>query len=478
MGTLNIGPDIKLGLDEAIGQCAAILGIRGSGKSNTAGVIFEELLAARYPLSIIDTDGEYFGLKEKYEVLVVGEGENVDIELDADSAAGVADVSLREGIPVVVDVSGMLPEDRDAFVLAYLARLWAVAGKLRKPYMIGIEECHEFIPQGVRSPLKDTVARIALRGRKRGLGTVIISQRSAKVEKDVLTQAGMMFMHRVVHEADMRVYGEILPWRKAEVKEEVAALATGECIFFTSHTVRKVNVRLRETFHGGFTPAFRPVETPKLRQVRGEILAAIQRARGDGCPSSVEGRVREDVPEPGVAFRETWLRHARGSSGVLPPGDDEEDPQADRASMQHEERGEEEDRCVPHWVRRDPEEEVTIFPEEILRQRARLMRRLDRRPVHEKRMLAFLASREPRAYTTTELAAWIDCAEAALVSEPPRELVEMGLLHRERLSRGTTYRIRLRPYVSEAFEPFFSELGTDGLHRLVGDLRQALTELG
>ncbi len=476
MGTLNIGPDIKLGLDEAIGQCAAILGIRGSGKSNTAGVIFEELLAARYPLSIIDTDGEYFGLKEKYEVLVVGEGENVDIELDAESAAGVAEVSLREGIPVVVDVSGMLTEERDAFVLAYLARLWAVAGKLRKPYMIGIEECHEFIPQGVRSPLKDTVARIALRGRKRGLGTVIISQRSAKVEKDVLTQAGMMFLHRVVHEADMRVYGEILPWRKSEVKEEVAALATGACIFFTSQTVRKVNVRLRETFHGGFTPAFRPVETPKLRQVRGEILAAIQRARADACPSSVAGRAEEELSGSEVAFREAWLQKVRGVSAP-PPGDDHEDLQT-MGTGTHEECGEEDDRCVPHWVRREPEEALEVFPEEILRQRARLMRRLDRRPVHEKRMLAFLASREPRAYTTTELAAWIDCAEAALVSEPPSELVEMGLLHRERLSRGTTYRIRLRPYVTETFEPFFSELGSDGLHRLVGDLRQALSELG
>ncbi len=479
MGTLNIGPDIKLGLDEAIGQCAAILGIRGSGKSNTAGVIFEELLAARYPLSIIDTDGEYFGLKEKYEVLVVGEGENVDIELDAESAAGVAEVSLREGIPVVVDVSGMLSDDRDAFVLAYLARLWAVAGKLRKPYMIGIEECHEFIPQGVRSPLKDTVARIALRGRKRGLGTVIISQRSAKVEKDVLTQAGMMFLHRVVHEADMRVYSEILPWRKAEVKEEVAALATGSCIFFTSQTVRKVSVRLRETFHGGFTPAFRPVETPKLRQVRGEILAAIQQARADACPTHVAGHVEADQPRSDVAFREAWLRNRMGSAGTPPPVDDRENAEPVDAGA-HESWGEEDDNVVPHWVRRDndTEEALETFPDEILRQRARLIRRLDRRPVHEKRLLAFLASREPRAYTTTELAAWIDCAEAALVSEPPSELVEMGLLHRERLSRGTTYRIRLRPYVTEAFEPFFSELGNDGLHRLVGDLRQALTELG
>ncbi len=473
MGTLNLGPNIELPLDEAIGQCVAILGIRGSGKSNTAGVIFEELLAARYPLTIIDTDGEYFGLKEKYEVLVVGEGENVDIELDAESAAGVAEVSLREGVPVVVDVSGMLSEDRDLFVLEYLSRLWSLAGKLRKPYMIGIEECHEFIPQSVRSELKETVARIALRGRKRGLGAVIISQRSAKVEKDVLTQAGMLFLHRVVHEADMRVYGELLPWRKGEVKEEVAALGVGQCIFLAGQTVRKVHIRLRETFHGGFTPAFQPVETPKLRQVRGEILAAIQRAREEVEPSPVVTRARAEAQEARMALREARARLSRSQEGSG----------ARQGSLREpaEQLTDEPQSVVPSWVDR-PEQNGTeaserCLPEEVLRQGERLLRRLSRRPVHERRMLAFLASREPRAYTTGELAAWIDCAEAVLLAEPPTELVEMGLVHRERLARGMTYRIRLRPYVSEAFAPFESELGGDGMHGLVRYLRRTLTQL-
>ncbi|MFO8033572.1 MAG: DUF87 domain-containing protein [Candidatus Bipolaricaulota bacterium] len=470
MGTLNLGPNIELALDEVIGQCVAILGIRGSGKSNTAGVIYEELLAARYPLSIIDTDGEYFGLKEKYEVLVVGEGENVDIELDAESAAGVAEVSLREGIPVVVDVSGMLSEDRELFVLEYLSRLWSLAGKLRKPYMIGIEECHEFIPQGVRTELKEMVARMALRGRKRGLGAVVISQRSAKVEKDVLTQAGMLFLHRVVHEADMRVYGELLPWRKGEVKGEVAALGVGECIFLADQTVRKVQIRLRDTFHGGFTPAFQPVETPKLRQVRGEILAAIEQARAQVEPSPVVARARGEE-ETGGARLALRGAHARPHANPAPSSPSQGESPDDCVPEQTEE-------VPPRWVSHaEPAEVDNALPEVVLQQAERLIRRLSRRPLHERRMLSFLASREPRAYTTGELAAWIDCAEAVLLAEPPAELVELGLVCRERFARGITYRIRLRPYVSEAFSPFRSELGSDGLHRLVNHLRGELQEL-
>lgn len=450
MRTLDLGPELSLPLSDVIGQCIAILGIRGSGKSNTAGVIFEELLSAHYPLAIVDVDGEYFGLKERYEVLVVGEGDNVDVELGPDAAAGVAELSLREGVPVVLDVSGMLSEERELFVLGYLSRIWALAGMLRRPYMIGIEECHEFIPQGVRTDLGEVVARIALRGRKRGLGAVIISQRSAKVEKDVLTQAGMLFLHRVVHEADMRVYGELLPWPRAEVREQVVGLGVGECVFLGDHTVRRVGIRPRRTFHGGFTPSFQPVETPKLRQVREEILAALALGAPRGVPLRENTdlrrrsapRARTECPRIESALRPD--REPRPAP-ILPPA------------------------VLPS---RDGE-----LPKEVLHRVERLLRRLHHRPLHEQRLVAFLVSREPRAYTTAELAQWIDCAEPVLLAEPPAESVEMGLLLRERFARGITYRACLKPYVSQAFAGFLGDLGREGTHRLVTHLRGRLAEL-
>ncbi len=463
MRALNLGPDLSLPLAEVIGQCVAILGIRGSGKSNTAGVIFEELLSARYPLSIVDIDGEYFGLKEKYEVLVVGAGENVDIELDVDAAPGVAELSLREGVPVILDVSDMLAEERELFVLEYLTRIWSLAGKLRKPYMIGIEECHEFIPQGVRTDLKEVIARIALRGRKRGLGAVIVSQRSAKVEKDVLTQAGMLFLHRVVHEVDMRVYSELLPWPKAEVKEQVTGLAVGECIYLSGQSIRRVRIRPRKTFHGGFTPSFKPVETPKLRQVRGEILAAIPRFKeGKGAPG-VEGELQQRLEklEAELALKEARIRELERRLKEAPSQDDLGSPSPDAQPL-------------PGGPDIPPSEDL---PPEVMRKVDRLLRRLSHLPPHERRLVAFLAAREPRSYTTWELAAWVDCAEATLLAEPPNHLVEMGLLSRERLARGTTYRAQLKAYVNAAFSGFLPDLGPQGAHRLVAYLRARLTQL-
>ncbi len=148
--------------------------------------------------------------------------------------------------------------------------------------MISIEESHEYIPQGKKGELKEIITRIALRGRKRGLGAIIISQRSAKVEKDVLTQAGMLFLHRVVHEADMKVYNELLPWPKSKVREKVGLLDTGDCIFLNEKSASKIYVRERNTFHAGFTPSLDTVETPQLKQVGESILQAIEEAKKKG----------------------------------------------------------------------------------------------------------------------------------------------------------------------------------------------------
>ncbi len=219
-------------MDDVIGRLIAILGIRGSGKTNTSAVILEELLKYNMPLTIVDIDGEYWGLKEKYEILAVGKSENVDVKIEVEHAEYVAEVSISKNVPVILDVSGYLNEKIYKLLFKYFKRIWYLAGKFRKPYMIILEEAHEFIPQCIKTDLKEVITRIALRGRKRGLGAVIISQRSAKVEKDVLSQAEILFLHKVVHPADLKVYKEILPLPSKDVVDMVTALNVGECIFY------------------------------------------------------------------------------------------------------------------------------------------------------------------------------------------------------------------------------------------------------
>jgi len=516
MGTpLHISRDLEIDLEQLIGQCIAILGIRGSGKSNTAGVIFEELLANNYPMSIVDIEGEYFGLKEKYEVLVVGAGEGVEIEIDADCAAEIAQVSMEQNVPVVLDLSGFLSDERTEILKEYLGSLWALAGNLRRPYIIGIEEAHEFIPQGVKNELKEMIARVALRGRKRGLGAIVVSQRSAKVDKDVLSQAGMLLLHRVVHEVDMRVYGELLPWRKSEVKEIIGALDTGECIYLNGDTVLPIYVRERATFHAGFTPSLDAVVTPELKQVSTSIIETIERARKsrkkktrteelEARIAQLEekllkkdekivkleeiaktlGYIRVEVPEAGgrpLASPEV-NRPETGSGQPLPSR--EPLPRSSIGTAIVEDSigssatggGSSFDLRV---IDIDGEAEVrrNDLPPAVLEHIERLVARISKRDLLHRRLLSFLVQHAPESYTVDQISAWTRCARELIEDEPPHEFLECGLLLRERRTDGMRYRSNLKTFVAKEFGVYQPDIGQDGFHHVVRLLHAQLAAL-
>ena len=506
MGTpLYISNDLPLELEQIIGQCVAILGIRGSGKSNTAGVLFEELLKHNYPLSIVDIDGEYFGLKEKFEILVAGSGDGVEIEVDVDSAEEIARVSMEKNVPVVLDLSGFLSGERTEFLKEYLTALWNLAGKLRRPYIIGIEEAHEFIPQGVRTELKELIARVALRGRKRGLGAIIVSQRSAKVEKDVLSQAGMLFLHRVVHEADMRVYGELLPWKKTEVKEMVNALETGDCIYVNGESILPIRVRERETFHAGFTPSLEVVVTPQLKQVSQSIIEAIERAReGKGKTSRVPvpqeelerlqavlrekesqiaeldeiaralGYIKVQVPERAAAelpvFFPAIQRLSAGSGETAHvaacPSMAVSACEEPVALAEDERTAEEED-----------EDPLDLLPRAVRRHVDRLVSRVAKQGLLDRRIVSFLASRSPNSYSVGQIAAWTGCARGVIEENSPRDLVGAGLIVRERRSDGVRYRCSLAAFVQREFSVYQPDLTARELHAVTRSLREQFSAI-
>ncbi len=505
MGTpLHISDDLSLDLEEIIGQCIAILGIRGSGKSNTAGVIFEELLKHNYPLSIVDIDGEYFGLKEKFEVLVVGTGEGVEIEVDVDCAEEIAQISMEKNVPVVLDLSGFLSEERNAFLQEYLTALWNLAGKLRRPYIVGIEEAHEFIPQGTKTELKELIARIALRGRKRGLGAIIISQRSAKVEKDVLSQAGILFLHRVVHEADMRVYSELLPWRKSEVKELITGLDTGDCVYVNGDTVLPIYVRERETFHAGFTPSLEVVVTPQLKQVSQSIIAAIERAKqGKGKKTRLDA-LKEKIArlEAALAAREKKIEQLEEIARTLgyikvevPTPSLPEVQEISKAIVHSVEGkavetkiGKNPDPAQPHATTAPVIDIEQIAPDQppppsaglppaVMRHIDRIVNRIAHKDLLERRILAFLVGHAPLSYSVGQIAAWIDCPRGVIENSPPRDLLDMRLIMQERRTDGVHYQSNLKGFVAREFGVYQPDIGPQELHLITRVLHARLVAL-
>jgi hypothetical protein len=297
--------------------------LQGSGKTNTAAVLIEELLSNGFPLTIVDIEGEYWGLKERFEILVAGRSEHAELTIGPENAGKLAEISLKKGISVILDLSDLTQEEAYEFLLEYFKGLWATSSATKRPYQIVLEEAHEFVPQSASTPLKQLLTRIALRGRKRGLGIILVSQRSAKVEKDVLTQASLLFLHKVVHPIDLRVYKDLIPLFKTQVEDTVRELQSGEAIIVYNHEIHITQIRLRNTFHAGSTPIWSHTSPPKLRKLDIGILKELRALAAEASKKDVNNndqaklvaRIKE--LEEALAQKDAEIRHLQDQIDLL-----------------------------------------------------------------------------------------------------------------------------------------------------------------
>jgi len=246
--------------DDLIGNSIAILGINGSGKSNSAAVLMEEALASGIPIIVIDIAGEYHTLRERYDhVTVIGRSLNakfceVDLLVDIENVCDVATKVYANAVSVVFDMSGIKQVDRFMLLNYFLTTIWELSAQLRIPTMIFLEEAHNWIPQQGRTSATDVVIDMACEGRKRGISLVMIGQRSARIDKDTLTQAKIGILHRVNHPLDMKVYIDMIPRPPRYVRDTVYKLRDGEVIVLYKEKVLRVQMRRRHTRHPGATP--------------------------------------------------------------------------------------------------------------------------------------------------------------------------------------------------------------------------------
>jgi flagellar biosynthesis GTPase FlhF len=464
---LNISPETKLELEKVVGKCIAVLGITGSGKTNTTAVILEEMLKYKYPMTIVDIDGEYWGLKQKYELLVVGKSKNVDIEVNVEHARQIAEISISKNIPVILDMSGFLYEDTYEFLLNYIEEIWDLAGKYRKPYEIVLEEAHEFIPQGNKNDLKEILTRIALRGRKRGLGSIILSQRSAKVEKDILTQAEILFLHKVVHPSDLKVYKEILPLSNKDVHKLISSLNVGDCIFFFENNFELIHIRERETFHAGFTPSLKKVKSPKLKVVSNEILKSIQTLTKTKIKEKSDlDRLRTKVHklEANISEKNVKIQKLERDLEIL--GRISVEVQQPNVTPQISESMVEQ--IIANMLNQSsnvencPVDNIPDIKYEMLSYNVKehinkILRRIDKLSKPKKEILKFLVNRSPQSYTYSSMSEWINYSESTLYKNHPTELIKMKIIDRKRKTDGFHYYSTIDTFVKKEFQVYFPE---------------------
>jgi uncharacterized protein len=226
-----------------------VIGASGSGKSYAVGVICEELCKNQVPFAIVDTEGEHSGLKEKYEVVVVGDDESSDLRWSSLDLAQLAS-QAPDIAPLVLDVSELeKPKEK---IGELLSGIYAEVEKRRTPYLIIVEEADKFVPQnGERLPIFGEVAR---RGRKRGIGLMICTQRPSLVDKNILSQCGNQLIGKLVIKNDLQAVAQFFSGH--DLPKYLTTLEAGR--FFAmgglSSAPRSITIRTKDTHHRGSTP--------------------------------------------------------------------------------------------------------------------------------------------------------------------------------------------------------------------------------
>jgi len=273
----NPGTPIDLPVVELLTGRGFVTGKSGSGKSNTASVLVENLLENNFPVLVVDTDGEYYGLKEEFELLHAGADDECDIQVSPEHAEKIASLALEGNVPIILDVSGYLDDDEAKELLLSVARhLFAKEKKLKKPFLMLVEEVHEYIPEG--GGLDETgkmLIKIGKRGRKHGLGIVGISQRPADVKKDFITQCDWLVWHRLTWNNDTNVVSRIIDAEHASAVED---LGDGEAFLMTdwSESVRRVKFHRKRTFDAGATPGLDDFERPELKSISDDLVSDLR----------------------------------------------------------------------------------------------------------------------------------------------------------------------------------------------------------
>lgn len=299
--TLKLASKLELPND-AVTQTFLILGKRGSGKTNTAVVLAEEMIKLA-PIVVLDPIDAWWGLKSSFEgdkpglgIYVFG-GRHPDLPLDPHTGELMARLFIEHRISMILSMKGWTVSDRARFVTDFVTYL--LNHNNRVPVHVVLEEADAFIPQRPQpdeAKMLGATDRLIRWGRMDGIGATAISQRSAAINKNTTTQAETLIVHRTIGPQDRDA---VLEWIKFHgtqeerdtVMTELPHLKDGEAYVWSPewlHILSRVFIRRRHTFDSAATPKVgEKMITPKelskvdLERISGQLQTVIDHAKLD-----------------------------------------------------------------------------------------------------------------------------------------------------------------------------------------------------
>lgn len=302
MKKLQIAKTLALPIDAAT-QTFAFIARKGAGKTYTAGKLVELLADAGVQVVILDTVGNWYGLRlaadgkgKGLDIPVLG-GLRGDIPLDPAGGALIADIVVDTGRSLVLDASQWSKADRQRFAAAFGERLWLRKKSERHPSPVHLvlEESQLIIPQDVRGDtarMFGVFEEIIRLGRNYGIGVSMITQRPQSVNKEVLNMAECLFVGQVNGPQERDALKKWMTQQGGDVKlvEELPKLPIGTFYVWSPQWLQlleRVEILAKRTYDASATPKVgdkrvqRDLQPLDLSALQEKMAATIEKAKAD-----------------------------------------------------------------------------------------------------------------------------------------------------------------------------------------------------
>lgn len=183
---VSTGAKLSIDLKSLIVSRMLIVANSGGGKSHAIRKL-AEVTHGHVQQIIIDTEGEFASLREKFDY-VIAAAQGGDALAHPKTAKLLAERLLETGVSAIIDIYELKPHERHAFVRIFLESMVNAPKNLWHPVLVVLDEAHVYAPEKEQSEASGAVADIATRGRKRGFCLVVATQRLAKLSKDVAAE--------------------------------------------------------------------------------------------------------------------------------------------------------------------------------------------------------------------------------------------------------------------------------------------------
>jgi hypothetical protein len=306
---LKIAEDLSLPVD-VVTQTVAILAKRRAGKSYTMRRLVEQLAHAGQQVVLVDPKGDQWGVRSAADgkapglpIVILG-GERADVPLEAGAGEVVAKLVVEERVSALLDLSLFRKHEVATFMTGFLEALYRLKAReqFRTPLMLVIDEADAIAPQKPQKGeerMLGAAEDIVRRGGQRGIGCVLVTQRSAVLNKNVLTQAQILVVLRTIAPQDllaMKAWVDVhgTDEEGAELMDSLPSLPVGDAWFWSpgwptvDGIFKRVHVLPIETFDSGATP--KPGESRKepkavadvdLEALKRQMSATIEKAKAD-----------------------------------------------------------------------------------------------------------------------------------------------------------------------------------------------------